>query len=262
MEALTKIQWQPDQKIKNVSIAVPGVRPTILVTDDAPDTRLILTRTLEFENYGIIEASTGEEALNKAMVHQPDLIILDLMLPRINGFQVMKQLKDLGIGPKVCVISSTDNEKSIRQALDLGAADYIIKPVFPDAIIHKVKQIIGEPIQNRFFELGCSLKGVLSQGNKSIECRVKRISEVGLTLQTEGDLADGEIVNLKCSTLGRVTGRDSPIFARVVEKYPPVGVGRNFDVRLEIVAMPEPQRQKLRAEVIKGKFLFDEPNMN
>lgn len=233
-------------------------RPIVLIAEDAADTRLILARTLEFENYRYVQATTGEEAIEKAVRYRPDLILLDLMLPKLNGFQVLMRLKSHNVSSKVCIISALDNEEFIRRALDFGASDYIVKPVFPDAINHKVRSLLGETDTDTYFYVPCSLAGKINIDATSYDCQILQLTEVKLALRTNAPLRSGEVVPLNCPTLNQVLHRDIPIFVRLNLKKGkrPRDLGTDFDG--EIVGFSEIQRLKLRAEITRGRYITDE----
>ena len=104
----------------------PG-KPVILVIDDEIQIRRLLRTTLTAHDYDIIEAATGEEGLLLAASRSPDLIILDMNLPGIQGIEVLEKLREWFARP-VLILSVVNDEARIVEALDLGADDYLTKP--------------------------------------------------------------------------------------------------------------------------------------
>ena len=104
----------------------PG-KPLILVVDDEPQIRRLLRTTLQAHDYGIIDAATGEEGLLLAASRSPDLVILDMNLPGIQGMEVLRRLREWFAKP-VMILSVLNDEETIVEALDLGADDYLTKP--------------------------------------------------------------------------------------------------------------------------------------
>ena len=104
----------------------PG-KPLILVVDDEPQIRRLLRTTLQAHDYGIIDAATGEEGLLLAASRSPDLVILDMNLPGIQGMEVLRRLREWFTKP-VMILSVLNDEETIVEALDLGADDYLTKP--------------------------------------------------------------------------------------------------------------------------------------
>ena len=100
---------------------------TALVVDDEPQIRRLLTITLEANGYRVITANAGQEGLVLAAQHRPDVIILDLGLPDLNGLQVLKQLREWTQTP-VVILTVQDAEAEKVEALDGGADDFVTKP--------------------------------------------------------------------------------------------------------------------------------------
>ncbi len=102
-------------------------RPFIMVVDDEPVILTLLNRTLEPEGYGVITADNGRTALNLLEEHGPDLVILDIMMPGINGFQVLDLIRQRSNVPVIMLTGRTE-VATLRDALVLGADDYVRKP--------------------------------------------------------------------------------------------------------------------------------------
>ena len=134
-------------------------RPTILVIEDEPPLQKFLRVTLESQNYNVIEATRGEEGLRHAAVGQPDLVILDLGLPDIDGLEVTRRLREWATFP-IIVVSARGKELDKVAALDAGADDYLTKPFGVGELLARVrvamrhaastKQPGGDPV----FEMG------------------------------------------------------------------------------------------------------------
>ncbi len=105
-----------------------GSKPTlVLVVDDEAQIRRLLRLCLERNGYEIIEAATGEQGIDQAIQHQPDLILLDLGLPDIDGLAVLQRIREWSPVP-IVVVSARAGEDDKVKALDAGANDYITKP--------------------------------------------------------------------------------------------------------------------------------------
>jgi twitching motility two-component system response regulator PilH len=102
----------------------------ILVVDDSPTARDLIVSTLQSQGYNTMMAENGEEALRKAASEHPDLILLDVVMPGQNGFQVCRQLKtaDATKDIKVILVTSKDQKSDRFWGLKQGADDYLIKP--------------------------------------------------------------------------------------------------------------------------------------
>lgn len=118
----------------------------ILVVDDEVQLVEMLKMRLEASNYNVITAYDGQEALGKARKEKPDLIILDLMLPKIDGYKVCRMLKFDEKYKKIPIIMFTaraqDEDKEMGQ--EVGAEAYITKPFEPKILLGKIKELIGE----------------------------------------------------------------------------------------------------------------------
>ncbi|TAM37524.1 response regulator [bacterium] len=116
----------------------------ILVVDDESGLVEMLSIRLEVNNYQVISASDGQEGLDKARSEAPDLIILDLMLPRLDGYQVCRALKSDEKYKQIPIVIFTARaqESDIRAGKEAGADAYITKPFEPDILLAKVSQLI------------------------------------------------------------------------------------------------------------------------
>jgi len=105
-------------------------RTRILVVDDEPDTLLPLTRALEADDYAVTGAVDGADALEKVRAETPDLILLDLMLPKLNGYEVCMKLKDdpLTRHIPIIILSAKGEIKDKVLGIEIGADDYVTKP--------------------------------------------------------------------------------------------------------------------------------------
>jgi len=114
---------------------------TILVVDDERHIVDLLRLYLEKEGFGVVAAFDGDEALVLHARHDPDLVILDLMLPKRDGFEVCREIRRRGETPVLMLTARSDDVDSIV-GLELGADDYVTKPFNPRALIARVKAIL------------------------------------------------------------------------------------------------------------------------
>jgi len=124
----------------------------ILIVDDDPDMRLAIGSVLRSRSYDVIEASDGEEALRKLKEEKPDLMLLDLLMPKMDGFAVVKQLKNAQEGYSnipILIISSIREEASHRRyELEVGhkldVDEYIEKPIEPFILLERVQRLLSK----------------------------------------------------------------------------------------------------------------------
>lgn len=114
---------------------------TILVVDDEERIRRLLRMYLEKEDYNIEEAEDGETALQMALEHNYDLILLDVMLPGIDGVEVCSRLRQKKATP-VIMLTAKGEEANRVQGFEVGADDYVVKPFSPREVIYRVKAIL------------------------------------------------------------------------------------------------------------------------
>jgi len=118
---------------------------TILIIEDDKFLRELMTQKLTKEGYNISEAIDGEEGIKKIESEKPDLVLLDLILPGIDGFEVLSKMKEnpnLTSIP-VIILSNLGQKEDVEKGLKLGAVDYLIKAHFtPGEIIEKIKSVL------------------------------------------------------------------------------------------------------------------------
>lgn len=119
-------------------------RPLILVVDDAPDNVEIVRLRLEKQDYDVITASDGIEALEQVRAYLPDLILLDVMMPRLDGIETVKRLKADNSLPFIPVVMLTaqSERQHVVAGLDAGADEYLAKPFDPDALLARVRAML------------------------------------------------------------------------------------------------------------------------
>ena len=116
---------------------------TILVVEDDKFLRELIVQKLIREGYEVKEATDGEQGIKKIKEEKPDLVLLDLILPGIDGFEVLSKMKeDSGVSSiPVIVLSNLGQKEDVEKGLSLGAVDYLIKAHFtPGEIIEKIKK--------------------------------------------------------------------------------------------------------------------------
>lgn len=122
----------------------------ILLIEDEKDMMEMLTFRLEAAGFEVIQAYDGQEGLDKAYAHNPDLILLDLMLPKIDGYKVCRALKSDEKHRKIpiAIITARADLKGKAFGLECGAEAYIVKPFDPEQLMDKIKELLKEPHLN------------------------------------------------------------------------------------------------------------------
>jgi two-component system, OmpR family, alkaline phosphatase synthesis response regulator PhoP len=114
----------------------------VLVVDDEQSIVTLLQYNLKQAGFEVITANDGEEGMNKAISEQPDLMILDLMIPKLDGIEVCKQLRQQKIMIPILMLTAKDDEFDKVLGLELGADDYMTKPFSPREVVARVKAIL------------------------------------------------------------------------------------------------------------------------
>lgn len=116
-------------------------KPVVLVVDDEVQIRRLLQLTLESDGYKVVKAETAEEGIRRAAMDRPDLIVLDLGLPDMDGTVVLKRLREWATVP-VIILSVRNSEPEIIACLDAGADDYLVKPYRSGELLARVRTAI------------------------------------------------------------------------------------------------------------------------
>lgn len=118
-----------------------SVRRRVLVVDDDPTVSEVVARYLESEGFSVERCNNGRDAVDRVVSDPPDLMILDLMLPGIDGFEVYRQVRTLAPVP-VIMLTAKGSEIDRITGLDMGADDYVAKPFSPRELVSRVKAVL------------------------------------------------------------------------------------------------------------------------
>ena len=218
---------------------------TILVIDDERNIVDLLRLYLEKEGWAVLAAGNGEDGLALHLRHEPDLVILDLMLPRIDGFEVCRELRRRGDTP-ILMLTARDDDVDSIVGLELGADDYVTKPFNPRALIARVKAILrrteGTTRGGRPIEVGTlrvdPRRREASVGDRRLELRAREFDLLAALAREAG------AVLTRDALLERVWGTDFPGETRTVDVHigevrrklgddgPPIETVRGFGYRL------------------------------
>jgi DNA-binding response OmpR family regulator len=116
----------------------------ILIVDDEPDILLMLRMSLEDEGHDVVMAADGQMALDRMAEHRPDLVLLDVMMPVLDGWGVLEQRRDSGDPTAVIMLSAKSEEADIDRAMALGAREYVVKPFDLDKLVALVQRVLAE----------------------------------------------------------------------------------------------------------------------
>ncbi|NLP37640.1 MAG: response regulator transcription factor [Firmicutes bacterium] len=145
----------------------------ILVVDDEPRIRRIVEQSLRKDAYRVIHAADGREGLQKAQEEHPDLIVLDLMMPEMDGFEVCRELRRKGDNTPVIILSAKDELEDKTLGFNLGIDDYVTKPFSPSELALRVKAVLrrvaGEELAPRLRE------GTFDDGRLYINSKTREV---------------------------------------------------------------------------------------
>ncbi|MGC9467925.1 MAG: response regulator transcription factor [Anaerolineae bacterium] len=118
----------------------------ILIAEDERDIRELIAFTLQFSGFEVTTVSNGAEAVEMAPRLKPDLILMDVRMPRMTGYQACEALKQLPEtqDTPIVFLSAKGQESEIQEGLDAGAVDYILKPFAPDDLVDQVRRVLQE----------------------------------------------------------------------------------------------------------------------
>ncbi len=195
-------------------------RGHILVVDDERAIRRLLRMYLTDAGFTVTEAGDGNEALDQVRRGGIDLVLLDLMIPEVDGFEVTRRLREIAPVPVIMVTARSEEAHRVT-GLELGADDYVTKPFSPIEVVARVKAVLrrttGEPEQQR----------VIAFGDIEIEPASRRVTKEGQEVELtrlEFDLlaelaAHPRVVYTRERLLEKVWGYQSPVGAKTVDVH-------------------------------------------
>lgn len=119
---------------------------TILVVDDAAFMRMMIRDILAREGYVIQEAVNGRDAIEKYRESRPDLVTLDITMPEMDGVEALRAIRDIDPDARVLMVSAMGQQKMIVDALESGAADFLVKPFQPTKVLQTVKKCLEDSV--------------------------------------------------------------------------------------------------------------------
>ena len=213
-----------------------GTAPTIVLVEDDPSITLGLKMNLEAEGYRVLVADDGEAGLVAARGPKVDLLILDVMLPRLNGFEILRQLRREGRTMPIIILSARGNEIDKVMGLELGAEDYVTKPFGLAELLARVRAALRRATMSQ-------QTGAFRVGDVEIDAGTREVRRAGVAIEltaTEFDVLQALVL-----AKGRVLSRE-----QILEKiYGPGhhGTARtidNFMMQLRSKLEGDPQQPR------------------
>lgn len=197
------------------------MRSMILVIDDDEKITSMLRRGLVFEGFEVRTASNGAEGLRDMMLHEPDLVILDVMMPEVDGWEVCRRMREGGSTVPVLMLTAKDEVQDRVRGLDNGADDYLVKPFALEELLARVRALLrrrsdnGENPHRLTFEdvvLDLYTREVQRDG-KSIELTAKEFELLHLFMQNPKRVLPRDII------MEKIWGYDYSGESNVLEVY-------------------------------------------
>ncbi|WP_186438434.1 response regulator transcription factor [Cohnella terricola] len=197
------------------------MRPHIAVIDDDEKITALLRRSLAFEGYEITTASDGADGLRVLSQRQADLIILDVMMPKMDGWEVCRRLREAGISSPILLLTAKDDVMDRVRGLDLGADDYLVKPFALEELMARVRALLRrrpdkseEGGQYRFEDLLMDVDGrEIIRGDRRIDLTAKEFDLLHLFMQNPKRVLSRDLI------MERIWGYDYSGESNVLEVY-------------------------------------------
>ena len=191
----------------------------MLVVDDDPRITDLVRRILAYEGYSVAIATSGNEALTRTLEHPPDLIVLDLMLPGLDGLEVARRLRAAGDNVPILMLTARDAVADRVEGFEMGADDYLVKPFAPEELLARVKALLRRNQEERHevlryagVELDTGTR-IAHRSTREIELSPTEYELLALFLRRPRQVLTREII------LDRVWGIDFEGSSNVMEVY-------------------------------------------
>jgi two-component system, OmpR family, response regulator MprA len=191
----------------------------ILVVDDDPRITDLMRRILAYEGYSVAIARSGTEALDRSLERPPDLVILDIMLPGLDGLEVAQRLREAGDNVPILMLTARGTVADRVKGLEKGADDYLVKPFAPEELVARVKALLRRSQEERHeilryadVELDTGTR-LAHRGSREIELSPTEYELLALFLRRPRQVLTREII------LDRVWGIDFEGSSNVMEVY-------------------------------------------
>jgi two-component system response regulator MprA len=198
------------------------MREKILVIDDDEKITSLLRRSLAFEGYTVVTANNGQDGLKKFLEAEPDLVILDIMMPLVDGWEVCRRIRSAGSDVPVLMLTAKDEVNDRVKGLDLGADDYLVKPFALEELLARVRALFrrrserAEPAANRLaFEdivMDVDAREVVRAGKK-IELTTKEFELLHLFMLNPNRVLSRDVI------MEKIWGYDYSGESNVLEVY-------------------------------------------
>lgn len=226
---------------------MPEKQPTILLVDDDVQLLQLVALNLELEGYTVLLAGDGQQALSQIERASPDLVLLDVMMPRMDGFTVCHRVREFSTVPIIIVTAKERSQDKVR-GLDLGADDYLTKPLNMDELLARVRAVLRRA---RFREDERTLSTTMTIGSLTIDFgqhQVERSNQKVVLTPTEYRLL---------AFLARHAGRIVPQDTLLEQVWGKEYMGEHHLLQVNINRL----RHKLEDDPTHPRYLLTEPGI-
>ena len=116
----------------------------VLIVDDSKYLRLMIRKILKRHGHNIVaEAGTGEEAIEQFKLHSPDIVTMDVVMPKLNGLQAVKEIIQINPKANIVIVTALGHEHLVKEALKIGAKDFVIKPFKVEQLVQAVEKALA-----------------------------------------------------------------------------------------------------------------------
>jgi DNA-binding response OmpR family regulator len=226
----------------------------VLVVDDEPGILKFLELKLKASGYGVLIANSGAEALEQVQAQEPDLVVLDVLMPKKDGFQTLKEVRAFSSVP-VIILSAREADTDKVKGLELGADDYLAKPFSPDELVARIEAVRRRlvPAQDRkvaeFIKVG-SMSINLKNRNVTVNKKEVQLTRIEWLLLSELARNAGKLM-LYSELLTRIWGP---------EYRDDVQILRTWISRLRQKIEREPDQPPIIRTMPKAGYMIDQPS--
>jgi DNA-binding response OmpR family regulator len=216
-----------------------GTQQRILIVEDEPDLLRGLELNIEADGYRVLSARRGDEGLEEALRERPDLVLLDVMLPGMNGFEVCRELRRKGFDAPIIILTAKSEEVDRVVGLEIGADDYVTKPFGIRELLARIRVRLRR-------RAPAAAEAVLRFGDVVVNFDRHEVTRAGARVELTGK--ELEVLRLLAQNRGRVVTRDR-LLEDVwgYEHYPTTRTVDNHILRL---------RQKLEDDPSDPRFIL------
>ena len=219
-------------------------QPLILIIEDEASLRRFLVPALANNDYQVLTAATGADGLAMAQSHNPDILLLDLGLPDLDGCEVIRNLRQWSRKP-IIVISARNQEQDKVQALDLGADDYLTKPFGAEELLARIRVALRHATQT------VADTQVLQFGGLRLDLERREVAMDGIPVR----LTPLEYRLLEA--LAQRAGKVATHAQLLNEVWGPVGAGQTHYLRIYMGTL----RRKIEPDATRPRYLLTEPSI-